>query len=160
LRGGIPMLVGSFLGLMGGLLAPPWTVSGGEIISMGPSWGLALAFLASLIVLSGLWMQEPQPALRPERTASEDEFGTTLADNFDALREYVDDATRQGAALEESESRRANGGGREQSEPEGKPTSEKHGTRTARPQRSCTNCGSALAAGMSFCPDCGTRLQP
>jgi hypothetical protein len=157
LRGGILMLAGSSLGLMGGLLAPYGTVSGGEIISMGPSWGLALAFLASFIVLSGLWVQEPQLALRPERRASRDESGPTLADNFDALRGYVDAASRQGAALEESESRRANGGVRAQPQHEAKPTSDELGARTARPQRFCTRCGSALTAGMSFCPDCGTR---
>jgi hypothetical protein len=155
--GGPVMAWGALSGLIGGLAAPYLTGSGLLIISMGPSWGVAIAFLGSFIVLSGLWVRGPRPAIKSESRASELESGATETDNLDALREYVDAATRQ-VAMEESDSPHPNRGARPQPLHEGGPTLEGQEARSARPQRFCTNCGSALAAGKSFCAGCGTHV--
>ncbi len=71
LRGGILILGGAFLGLVGGLAAPYVTVSTGEIVSMGPSWGVGVAFVAGFVVLSGIWVREPEPTHPPEARAAD-----------------------------------------------------------------------------------------
>jgi hypothetical protein len=154
--GGLVMTWGALLGLIGGLAAPFLTGSGLLIISMGPSWGMAIAFLGSFVALSGLWVRGPEPVSRSESRGPGAESRTTETGNLDALREY---ATSHRVALEDSDAQRANRGVRVQSLDDRTPISEERGARPTRPQRFCTKCGSALAEGMSFCPECGTRLQ-
>ncbi len=74
LRGGIIMLLGSLFGLAGGLTAPFYFPYSGGLILSGPSWGLAVAFLGSFVVLSGIWVEEPEATTARESPVENDEL--------------------------------------------------------------------------------------